>query len=66
MKCKYCKTEMRFTEIEDDDYENPFGGGYVCFICPKCGAESPKESYGFGQGSSESARNRLSDITTER
>ena len=50
---------MKLAIYEDDDYENPFGGGSVCYECPKCGSETSHERYGFGLGSEENAINRL-------
>ena len=57
-KCKFCKRQMSLTIEEDKDYENPFGGGSVYYHC-SCGAKSPSETFGFGQGSQQNAVRRL-------
>ena len=50
---------MVLKDFEDQDIENPFGGGTVAYECIGCGAQSSHEAYGFGVGTSKEATIRL-------
>lgn len=50
---------MVLKDFENQDIENPFGGGTVAYECIGCGAQSSHETYGFGVGTSKEATIRL-------
>ena len=66
MNCPYCNSRMKIVDVEDDDYENPFGGGWIFYQCSKCGSSSTSEKYGFGKGTKASAGIRLKERLSKR